>query len=338
MAEPRKAEYLQPVDNDGAADPQHRCGADNGQRLQEARHALDDGAPRRAGQRKPAALCHQQANVVGFHDQRDTAIDQDGNTHASGRQRRRFEPDSTHRDLREHDRHDLGREDEIGLDGAFHLFLFQMQRIIRRGGGGDRVRSVMRHENVDDLLGTLETQIGAADHQKRRDRPGRESGQQQRRRQQDDQFIAQRAPGDLPDDRQFARRRKAVEVFRRDCRVVDESARRLGAGLDRLSDDIVDRGRRDLGDRRNVVEKGQKTAHMLFSISLRDGAPLTSSDWSARLKRLTTCCPAEIRETSSPGIRLKAPPGCRKEKPRRLAGFVRYDGSCAYSSSLCSAR
>ena len=63
----------------------------------------------------------------------------------------------------------------------------------------------------------------------------------------------------LRDDRQFAVGGEADHVARRDRRVVDHDAGGLGAGLGGLARDVVERGRRHLGERGDVVEKGDQS-------------------------------------------------------------------------------
>ena len=145
-----------------------------------------------------------------------------------------------------------------------------MRGIGWRGGGAPVLRSVLRSvpatvpataERVPDLLGPLEAEIGAAKHQKRRDRPGREGREQERHRQQEHQLVHERAPGDLPDDRKFALRVYAFHILRRDRGIVDHHARHLAARLGRLGGDIVQRSGGRLGQRRHVIKKGEKSAH-----------------------------------------------------------------------------
>ena len=52
---------------------------------------------------------------------------------------------------------------------------------------------------------------------------------------------------------------KPTTIARRDGGVVDDHARRLGARLRRLSRDVVQRGGRDLGERRDVVQQGDQS-------------------------------------------------------------------------------
>ena len=117
----------------------------------------------------------------------------------------------------------------------------------------------MSRQVAPQLLGRLETQIGPAGHQQRRQRPRREGADHQRARQKDQEFVFQRADGDLADDWQLARRRKTHRIARRHRRVVDHHPRGLHAGAAGGGGHVVDLGRRHLGDGGDVVEKGGKT-------------------------------------------------------------------------------
>ena len=83
---------------------------------------------------------------------------------------------------------------------------------------------------LPDLLGALVAEVGAADHEDRGQQPRQELAEQQGRREDDEQLVAQRADGDPLDDRQLAVGGEALHVARRDGGVVDDDARRLGAG------------------------------------------------------------------------------------------------------------
>ena len=134
-----------------------------------------------------------------------------------------------------------------------------------------RVR-MMRHDDLVDLLGALVAEIGAAEHQQRRDRRGQEVAERQGGGQQDQELVAQRSHRDLADDRQFALGGEADHIARRDGGIVDDDAGGLRPRLGGLAGDIVKRGCRDLGDRRDVVEQGdQSDAH---------GYSLLKSPWS----------------------------------------------------------
>ena len=85
----------------------------------------------------------------------------------------------------ERDGHDLGRQDEVGADRALDLQLLELGGI---GHGVDQLLLmlvVVEQDFSSDLLGRFEGQIGAADHQQRRDQERREGGQQERRGQQE---------------------------------------------------------------------------------------------------------------------------------------------------------
>ena len=112
---------------------------------------------------------------------------------------------------------------------------------------------------LEDLLGRFEGEIGAADHQQRRDQERRECRQQKRRRQQDQDLVLEAAPGDLADDRQLALRRETDDIARRDRGIVDDYAGRLGARLARRRADVVERGRGELGDGGDIVEEGDQS-------------------------------------------------------------------------------
>ena len=112
---------------------------------------------------------------------------------------------------------------------------------------------------LDDLLGRLERQIGAADHQQRRGQERREGGEQERRRKQEQRSCClKRSPGDLADDRQLALGSEADDVARRDGGIVDDHASGLGARLAGRAGDVVERGSGELGDGGNVVEEGDE--------------------------------------------------------------------------------
>ena len=83
-------------------------------------------------------------------------------------------------EARERDGHDLGRQDEVGADGALDLHLLQLGRVAHRV---DQLllMLMLMEQFLEDLLGRFEGEIGAAEHQQRGDQEGREGGQQQRR-------------------------------------------------------------------------------------------------------------------------------------------------------------
>ena len=100
-----------------------------------------------------------------FTINRDHAIDRDGD-----RDPDRGEREALHRkriavEAGERDRHDLGRQDEVGADRALDLARLELGRRV----GGEQFGFVMMvaADFLPDLLGRLERQIGAADHQQR---------------------------------------------------------------------------------------------------------------------------------------------------------------------------
>ena len=143
--------------------------------------------PRRGG----LPLGHVQADIVKLHDDRDDTVNSGGDRDGDQAERRRLQTDRQFPQLVERDRHDLRRQDEVGPDRARHLSLLEF---LRRIDFGQHFEFVMLPQNdFEDLLGRLERQIGAADHQQGSHRPWREAGEQHRHWQQDQQFVAQRA-------------------------------------------------------------------------------------------------------------------------------------------------
>src|SRR3712207_8793117 len=66
---------------------------------------------------------------------------------------------------------------------------------------------------------TLFRSEGAAQHEQRRDGPGREQGKRQRRRQEEQQLVLQRPEGDPPDDGHLAGGGEAHHVDRKSTRL-----------------------------------------------------------------------------------------------------------------------
>src|SRR6185503_17364651 len=118
---------------------------------------------------------------------------------------------------------------------------------------------VLMAQLLDDLLGRLEGEIGAADHQQRRDQERGEGGQQQRCRKQDQQLVAERPDRDLADNRKLALGGEADDVAWRDGSVVDHDACRLGGRFSRGTGDVIERRCGELGDGRDIVEQGDQS-------------------------------------------------------------------------------
>jgi hypothetical protein len=182
---------VQAVGDDAAADPDHRRRADDGERAQDVGHGFDEAAAERA-EGGEAVLCQMIADIVELHDQRDEAVDADCYRECDEDQRRRLRPDRPARDFGERDRHDLTRQDEIGADRTGDLGLFE-QCVIVSAVGIEIFAGVMPGEDMDHLFRAFEAEIGAADHQDRRDEEGRESGQEQGGGKQDQQLVPQAA-------------------------------------------------------------------------------------------------------------------------------------------------
>ena len=93
-------------------------------------------------------------------------------------------------------------------------------------------RGVLRptvQEPVRELLEALVAEIGAAEHEQRRHRPGQEGADGQRRRHQDG-LVDERALGDRPHDRQLAAGSQAGHLLGVEGEVVAEHARGLPRG------------------------------------------------------------------------------------------------------------
>ena len=54
-----------------------------------------------------------------------------------------------------------------------------------------------------------------------------------------------------------------MHILRRHRSVIDHHARRLGPCLGRCRRDVIDAGRRHLGNRRDVIQQRQKSTHRL---------------------------------------------------------------------------
>ena len=78
------------------------------------------------------AFGHVQADVVQFHDQSDHAIDRDGDRDPDRGQREALHCKRIAIQAGERDRHDLGRQDEVGADRALDLARLELGR--RVGG------------------------------------------------------------------------------------------------------------------------------------------------------------------------------------------------------------
>ena len=124
-----------------------------------------------------------------------------------------------------------------------------------------RVRGV-RADQLPELLRALVAEVGAADHQDRREQPRQQLAEQQRGGQDQQQLVAQRADRDPLDHRQLALGPEPLDVARRDRGVVDDHAGGLHARPARAGGDVVDRGGGEAREGHDVVEeRGETRAH-----------------------------------------------------------------------------
>ena len=254
-------QLMQPVDHNRAPDPDHGRRADNHQKFHQSRHEFHNPPPQSTGHGKLSDTRQPQAEVIGFDDQGDAAIDHDRDDNPGKPQGPRLKPDRLIGvECGQNNGHDLRRENEICLHRPRDLLFFEVGRI-----------ALLRHmpvrmwrvgfEQVINLFGPFKTKVGSAQHQQRRDKPRRKAGQKQRERQQDHQLVANRAKRDLAHDRQFPRRRETVDIFRCHSRIVNHRARGLGRCLGRLPCNIIHIGRRHFRNPCHVVQKRQKATH-----------------------------------------------------------------------------
>ena len=91
---------------------------------------------------------------------------------------------------------------------------------VTKEGRGIVLRMPLEGGGVDDLVGALVAEVGAADHQDDLDQRGRHRAEQDRGRQDEDELVAKRSDGDPLDDGQFAFSRQSVDVAGGDRGVV----------------------------------------------------------------------------------------------------------------------
>ena len=119
--------------------------------------------------------------------------------------------------------------------------------------------SLVVREAVMDLLGTLEAEVGAAEHQDDLDEHRHELAEHQRCRQDEQDLVLERSLRDPLDDRQLPLGGQAMHVRGRDGGVVDDDTRRLHAGPTGGGADVVDRRRSQLRQRRHIVQQADET-------------------------------------------------------------------------------
>ena len=220
--------------------------------LEQLRHALDEEPPDPLARRR-VALGETQTDVVHLHDQCDDAVDDRRDHECDDDENDRSLHDRLVEHLLQGDHHDLGREDEVGSNGAgdgLGLGLGPQHH----GRQLLVVAVLVMTEPVVDLLGTLEAEVRAAEHQDDLHEHRRDGAQDQGRGKDEQDLVAQRSRGDLADDRQLALGGEAANVCRRHGGVVDDDARRLHARAARRCAHVVHRRRGQLGERRDIIE------------------------------------------------------------------------------------
>ena len=220
-------------------------------RAQQFRHALHEQPTDPLG-RRLLALGKTQADVVHLHDQGHHAVHDDGDHDGDDDEDDRPLDDALVEHLLERDHHDLCREDEVGADRAADRLGFGVGALHHRRQLVGLVSMVA--DPVVELLGPLEAEVRAADHQDDLDQHRRDGAEDQCRRQDEEDLVAERAGGDLADDRQLAVSGEPANVRRRDGGIVDDHPGGLRARPPGGGADVVDRRRGQLGQRGDIIE------------------------------------------------------------------------------------
>ena len=236
---------------DMTADPQHRHGPDDPDAAEEGRRRRHDRAAQRADGAGAALSGQVRAGVVELDESRHQAVDGEGDEQGDEDQHDDAPHGGLPLDLGQGQQHDLGGQNEVRGDG-----LTDDLGLVDRAGLLLGVSSAA--EALQDLLPALEAQVGAADDERHRQEPRRHGRQQQADRQDDEELVAQRAQRDLLDDRQLPVRGDAGDVLGGGGDVVDGGRRDLRRGLDGHGGRVVNGGQRQLGERGDVVEKGEE--------------------------------------------------------------------------------
>ena len=229
--------------DDAAANGEHGEGAEYGEALHEQWCGPQNECAETAGG-GVFLVVQRKAKVIELHDAGHEPIHQHGSTYGHRTQsdyllhQRR----GRHGTQRDHD--DLGRQHEVGADGAFHFILLERHHI--DGGVGHGLEHfaglvvVAMQIFVRELLHAFEAEKNSADHHERQDRDRQEGADQQRRRNQNE-LVDERAFRDCPHHRQLPVDIHAGHLLRIQREVIAHYA----GGL---------RGRH-LGEYRNVVEQ-----------------------------------------------------------------------------------
>ena len=164
-----QAELVQAVQDDPAADPQHRDRADEGQRGQQIRHRGDEELAESLRQ-LGALFAQVQADVVELHDQRHRAIDEQRHRYPDDRQHARADDEVLRCHFVERDRHDLRRQDQIGPDRARDTLFLE------GNGIGDlvihRQAVFLAAQLLHHLFRPFVGQVAAPEHEDEDDRAG----------------------------------------------------------------------------------------------------------------------------------------------------------------------
>ncbi len=160
--------------------------------------------PHRPAQGATIGLLQQmQADVVELDDEPHQAVDPHCHQYGNARHHRQLQCQAGSLHGAEGDDDDLGREDEIGANGPLHLLLLKGNQII---GNECSVRlplaRLMGQKLVGQLLGPLETEVGAPQHQERGDEPGHQGADGDGSRHQN-KLVAKRPLGHRPHHRQL---------------------------------------------------------------------------------------------------------------------------------------
>ncbi len=191
----------QAVGQDAATDHKHGDGADDRQRFHQIRRGAHDTAT--DGARQRAAFAAQiQPQIVQPDDAGDDAVHAERHHDGDAAQDDHLLAEGGAGDRAQRDGDNLGGEHEVGAYCAFHLALL-IGRGVLIGAGPVRfflLRRLAVAQAVKHLFEPFVTQVGAAHHQQRRNRPGCKSADQQRQRHQDC-LVDQRTFGDAPHHR-----------------------------------------------------------------------------------------------------------------------------------------
>jgi hypothetical protein len=117
----------------------------------------------------------------------------------------------------------------------------------------------VRPQGFVQFLRALVTEIGAAEHEQRRDDPGRHEAEHQGRRQKEQEFVLDGAQRDPADDGQLSVRGEANHIARRHRSVIDDNTGGLGARPRGLRGGIVQGRSGNLRQGDDVVEKGKQS-------------------------------------------------------------------------------